>query len=302
MQRFAVALASLTFGLVILGGIVHNTGSSLACPDWPLCNGTAFPHMIGGVLIEHSHRLVAGTVVVMTAVMFFLLIVAERSVAAVGGLALGLVVAQAALGAVTVLFRLPPAVSTGHLATSMLFFSTVIYLAFRLRRTPSAALPPHVRRATLVAAALVYVQMVLGAAVRHLGAGLACVDLPLCRGSLFPTGVDVTVQLHALHRLLAVFVFGYLIYMAAVTFRSAQGRRAVRALAVLAPVVATLQITLGVLTITSFRDFVPLTAHLGVAAALLCNVVSLHLLSRGPLGARQAATPREAGPVAEAAA
>src|SRR4051812_1322483 len=63
---FAFGLAALTFALVVLGGIVHNTGSSLACPDWPLCNGSAFPRMVGAVLIEHGHRLTALAVVVGT--------------------------------------------------------------------------------------------------------------------------------------------------------------------------------------------------------------------------------------------
>ena len=45
-----------------MGGLVHNTRSSLACPDWPLCFGHVFPKMEGGVLVEHSHRLVAATV------------------------------------------------------------------------------------------------------------------------------------------------------------------------------------------------------------------------------------------------
>ena len=53
----------LTFALVTLGGVVHNTESSLACPDWPLCFGQVMPEMEGGVAIEHSHRLLATLVV-----------------------------------------------------------------------------------------------------------------------------------------------------------------------------------------------------------------------------------------------
>ena len=66
MQKFAALLAALTLALVCLGGVVHNTGSSLACPDWPLCNGSAFPRMAGAVLIEHGHRLTALAVTVGT--------------------------------------------------------------------------------------------------------------------------------------------------------------------------------------------------------------------------------------------
>ena len=55
-----------TILLIALGGYVHNTQSSLACPDWPLCYGQFFPKMEGGILIEHSHRLLASLVGLLT--------------------------------------------------------------------------------------------------------------------------------------------------------------------------------------------------------------------------------------------
>ena len=61
-RRFALAAANATFLLILVGGLVNPTGSSLACPDWPLCHGSAFPPMVGGILYEHSHRLAATTV------------------------------------------------------------------------------------------------------------------------------------------------------------------------------------------------------------------------------------------------
>ena len=59
-------------------------------------------------------------------------------------------------------------------------------------------------------AGLVYVQMLLGALMRHLGAGLACTDVPLCQGKLWPTGVHPNVTLHVVHRLFALVVLGHL--------------------------------------------------------------------------------------------
>src|SRR6476659_7125398 len=100
----AFSLAALTFALVVLGGIVHNTGSSLACPDWPLCNGTAFPKMAGAILIEHGHRLTAFAVVMGTLGLLVLLIAgrADRGSIKTAAVALGLVIVQALLGAITV--------------------------------------------------------------------------------------------------------------------------------------------------------------------------------------------------------
>src|SRR3954470_23644893 len=184
IHRFAVATAAATYLLILIGGLVHGTGSSLACPDWPTCYGTFMPKMEGGVLVEHSHRLAAGTVVVLTLLLAIMLTVtrdpALRRLRPFGWLGVGLVIAQALLGGITVLLRLPTPISTAHTATSLLFFLTVLYVA--VRSTPPELLPagglsPSVARAALVAGVAVYFQMVIGGLVRHSGAALACTDV-----------------------------------------------------------------------------------------------------------------------------
>src|SRR5262249_3700862 len=186
VHRFAVATAVATYLLILIGGLVHGTGSSLACPDWPTCYGTLMPKMEGGVLIEHSHRLAAGTVTLLTLALAVLLTVtrdpALRRLRGFGWLAVGLGFAQALLGGITVRMRLPTPISTAHTATSLLFFMTVLYIAVRsgAARADVAAAPPVVGRFALIAAVAVYVQMVLGGLVRHSGAALACTDVPLC--------------------------------------------------------------------------------------------------------------------------
>src|SRR3954453_1824912 len=120
VHRFAVATAVATYLLILIGGLVHGTGSSLACPDWPTCYGSLMPKMEGGVLIEHSHRLAAGTVTVMTIALAILLQSSKRAelkpLRPFGWLALTLVVVQATLGGITVLLRLPTPISTAHTA------------------------------------------------------------------------------------------------------------------------------------------------------------------------------------------
>src|SRR5437763_4138420 len=102
IHRFAVTTAAATYLLILIGGLVHGTGSSLACPDWPTCYGTMMPRMEGGVAVEHSHRLAAGTVVVLTIALAVALSVARRPehrrLRPLGWLAVTLVLMQAVLG------------------------------------------------------------------------------------------------------------------------------------------------------------------------------------------------------------
>ena len=116
VHRFAVATAVATYLLILIGGLVHGTGSSLACPDWPTCYGSLMPKMEGGVLVEHSHRLAAGTVVILTLALATMLSVSRapalRPLRPFGWLAVGLVVVQALLGGITVKLRLPTPISS----------------------------------------------------------------------------------------------------------------------------------------------------------------------------------------------
>jgi protoheme IX farnesyltransferase len=284
IHRFAVATAVATYLLILIGGLVHGTGSSLACPDWPTCYGTLMPKMEGGVLVEHSHRLAAGTVVVLTLVLAGLLTATRapelRRLRGFGWLAVGLVFAQAVLGGITVLLRLPTPISTAHTATSLLFFMTVLYIAVRSRpaRAGVAPAPPVVARYALIAAMGVYMQMVLGGLVRHSGAALACTDVPLCRGSLWPDA-HPTVLIQALHRLNAVAVACLVLVSSIVTWRRS-ARPVLRALAVVAPVLVGVQIWLGLHSVTSFLDLATVESHLAVATALLATMVLTVLAAR----------------------
>ena len=270
------ATAVATFLLILVGGLVHGTGSSLACPDWPTCYGSLMPKMEGGVLVEHSHRLAAGTVLILTLVLAPLLTAskepADTRLRPFGWLAVGLVFVQAMLGGITVLFRLPTPVSTAHTATVAALLPDGALrrgaLAPGTRATLPAPLPTAVPRLALVTAVAVYFQMVLGGLVRHSGAALACTDVPLCRGSLWPDA-HPTVLMQALHRLTAVAVAVLVFVSSMVDVPARRGRLGLRLLALAAPVLVGVQIWLGLYAVTSFLDLATVEAHLAVATALL---------------------------------
>lgn len=298
--RLAVATAAATFMLLVIGGLVHPTGSSLACPDWPLCNGEAFPSMSGGVLYEHGHRLAALAVSLLT-VSLAALVFKRREDPALRRLALGavaLVALQASLGAITVVFKLPLLVSASHLATSMAFFSLVLYLAHRLRPDAAVYAPARPRTVVGAAAVAVYLQIVLGAFVRHTGSALACnTDLVLCDGSLWPPFGPA--QLHMAHRLLG-YTVALLVAGAAWEALRSGGPRVRVALASAAPALVFLQLGFGLLTVASYVALPVVTAHLATGALLLADLVAL-FLALGPRGARLAAPGRPAADLSPAA-
>jgi heme A synthase len=288
--RFAIAAAAATFLLLVIGGLVHPTGSSLACPDWPLCNGMVFPPMQGGILYEHGHRLAALAVSLLTVGLAVVVFQSrrERDLRLLSLAAVALVGVQAGLGALTVIFKLPLIVSASHLATSMAFFSLVIYLAHRLRPASPAA-PALPRGLVGLAAAATYAQIVVGALVRHTGSALACgTDLLLCEGRIWPAWGPAQVQV--IHRLLGYTVALLVIAAALRTWRLAAGGPPLRRrLAALGPALALAQVTLGLLTVASYVALPIVALHLAFGAALLASQLVL-FLQLGPRGTRLAAT------------
>jgi cytochrome c oxidase assembly protein subunit 15 len=157
----------------------------------------------------------------------------------------------------------------------MLFLSALIVLAWHVRARAKVLAP---RGLLWLTTATVYLQILLGATVRHTGAGLVCTDLPLCRGALWPVNVHPSVHLHMTHRALAFVVLALVAWTSSRVARRSTGL--VRALALAAPALVLLQIGLGIATILTFKDLVPVTAHLLVAALLLATQVSLLALTR----------------------
>ena len=178
LHRFACAASGLAFLVLIAGGMVTSTGSGLAVPDWPLSFGTLFPRMVGGVRFEHGHRLIAGTVALLTwALAWGLWKKDERPwVRGLGLAAAAGVLLQALLGGLTVLLKLPAPVSIAHACLGQAVFCLLLAAAQATSpwfRAPAERTGGALWRLGAAAAALAYLQLFLGAVVRHTGLGLA---------------------------------------------------------------------------------------------------------------------------------
>ena len=286
LHRYALLCVAATFVLIIAGGLVTSTGSGLAVPDWPLSYGMLFPPMVGGILYEHGHRMIAGTVALMTCGLAFWLWRRERRawVRRLGAAAVATVAVQALLGGITVLWMLPPAVSTAHLGTAMAFFCIVVTIAVVTApgwHTKSPAAPgvpascvPRLAALTLVAT---YVQILLGAAMRHTGAGLACPDFPRCHGRWLFLPADAATALHLSHRLWAIVVASLVIVLAERAWARHGEVGALRRPALAAVVLVCLQLLLGALSVLSGLAVEVTVAHVAGGAALLGSLVVLTL-------------------------
>src|SRR3954463_1862952 len=131
VHRFAIFVACCTFFLLVAGALVTSNDAGLSVPDWPLSYGSLTPPMVGGIFYEHGHRVIAATVGLLSIVLaVWLWRVESRAwVRWLGIAAVGAVVAQGILGGLTVLFFLPPAVSSAHAALAQLFFCTILSIA-----------------------------------------------------------------------------------------------------------------------------------------------------------------------------
>ncbi len=176
LHRFALLVACATFFLIIAGALVTSHDAGLATPDWPLSNGQVFPKMVGNLFWEHGHRLVATTVGLLTIALVVYLFRSEkrRWVCRLGLLALAAVIAQGLLGGLTVKLMLPLAVSAAHATLAQLFFCTTVSLAVFTSRSwsqESATLEEKgtlpVRYLCLAAVATIFLQLILGATLRH---------------------------------------------------------------------------------------------------------------------------------------
>jgi len=280
----AFALSALwTLGLLYLGSVVHATESSLACPDWPTCFGTMVPEMEGGVFWEHLHRLVAGGLIVIFSGATWLAYREPEPRRWVGRAALagiGLLLVQSVFGGLTVIFLLPDWVSTTHLglAFGFLALATVLTVRTSPKDDEPGPDPGPVKTLALSAAVLTFAQSALGALVRHTDAGLVCPDIPQCLGQWVPPLGSSQIALHFFHRVTAVVVTVVVIALVVAVFRR-YGPGMMRKLAIGALVATGLQVTLGILAVTTRLAVAPVSLHTLVAAIMLATLVGMSAMT-----------------------
>lgn len=171
---FAVITAVCAFVLVFVGAMVTSTGSALAVPDWPLSFGKFFPPMTGGVLFEHGHRMIAGTVAIMTWVLALWAYFSRLSkpVRLLSYLIAFAILLQAILGGLTVLLLLPPAIAVFHALLGQTVFCLLLILADASSQPFQSKIEASQSGLWKYGAAAVtalYLQLLFGAVLRHSG-------------------------------------------------------------------------------------------------------------------------------------
>ncbi len=283
LHRFALLVAGATFVLIFIGGLVTSTDSGLSVPDWPNTYGHfmfSYPlsQMVGGILYEHGHRMVASVVGMLMVILAAWLWWQEprRWVKRLGLIALLLVILQGVLGGLTVLFLLPTPISVAHGTLAQTFFGLTICLA--LFTSPEWGKPLAKRQDTqrpplavlaMVTTAAIFLQLILGAVMRHTKSGLAIPDFPLAFGRLIPPFDSAGIAIHFAHRLGAVVVTALVIWTVSRVLRHYHEQAALYRPAVLLAIGVLLQITLGGLTIWSQKAVLPTTAHVATGALVL---------------------------------
>jgi cytochrome c oxidase assembly protein subunit 15 len=223
---FAVLTALATLALIGIGGLVTSHEAGMSVPDWPTTYGYnmfLFPinKWLGGIFYEHSHRLLASGVGLMTTILAVWLWLKDRRpwMAWLGVAAFLLVVAQGVLGGLRVTLRMD-SLGIYHATIAQLFFVLTCAIALFTSRwwvnlssvaavcdrrqnsemnvTVADRRYKNLRWLVLATTLLIFIQLIIAAAMRHQHAGLAISDFPLAHGKLWPdTGADAIARYNA---------------------------------------------------------------------------------------------------------
>ncbi|HEX3358152.1 MAG TPA: COX15/CtaA family protein [Tepidisphaeraceae bacterium] len=308
LHRIALLTAIATFPLIFMGGLVTSNHAGLAVPDWPNSYGYnmfLFPPRlwIGGILYEHTHRLMA-TVVGFCSIILCIAAFKWETRKWARRLAysvLAAVIFQGVLGGLRVVFvNLDLAIVHGCFAQAFFCLATFVAIAtskwwFSIHRSSfivHRSLIPLAIACTLT----IYLQLIVGATMRHNDAGLAIPDLPFAYGHLLPPtnnnqlstinyhrAYDLNlppvtlaqIWLHFAHRIGAILVTIMILTVTILVFRNHRRQRALLIPAITLLILLATQITLGVLTVLLRKPADIASAHVAVGASVLVTAFTL---------------------------
>jgi len=300
LHRYTQWTAVFAAFVIFAGAMVTSTGSGMSVPDWPQSFGTWTPDMKGGVFFEHGHRLVAGALGLLVLALALWAAAREprRWARMLTWGALIAVLAQAALGGLTVLRgtffdwgHTDPIVSAMHASLAQALLATLVAYATVSApgwhsAAPRAKAPMGLALGAAALALGVFVQIVVGAVMRHQQAGIIIYDFPLSYGHIIPPFYNGLVALNFAHRvggwLLASLGGGFALRVAVDRSLDPWVRRPAGLF--LGAVLA--QFLLGASVVWTRLELPVLTsAHVLGGSALLCTAMVLALrlrsLSRG---------------------
>jgi cytochrome c oxidase assembly protein subunit 15 len=176
VHRFAIFVVCWTILLLLAGALVTSNEAALSVPDWPLSYGTLTPPMVGGIRYEHSHRVIAGVLGLLSIVLAVWVWAKDErrwlrwfSVIAVAGIA-----AQAVLGGEVVRQLLHYWLPVIHACFAQIVFAALLSIAVFTSRWWISDQPrvedsgsPSVHSLAIANAAVIYLQVILGAGFRH---------------------------------------------------------------------------------------------------------------------------------------
>ncbi|MDE1171588.1 MAG: COX15/CtaA family protein [Verrucomicrobium sp.] len=287
--------------LITVGALVTSHEAGMTVPDWPTSfhqNMFTFPYQkwVGGIFYEHSHRLVASGVGLLTVVLAIWMGVREsrRWLRNLGFVALGLVILQGVVGGLRVVWRLNdfgiPHAVLGQLFLVVTGLIALAYTGSWLTPPPHAErLPRRWQRGIHLVAGLIFIQLILGAVMRHQHAGLSIPDFPTAYHHFWPhvnkanlpeinaaraaAGQAPTtimqIHLQMTHRMLAYIIFFGVVFCGLAVLRCRQSPDVLRNLAVFWLFLIFMQIALGAAVIWSGKSPLVATLHVVTGAALL---------------------------------
>ena len=286
IRFFSTLSVVCVFGLVVLGGVVRVTGSGLGCPDWPLCYGSIVPPLEYTAIIEYSHRFVASVLVsplvVLTCGLIWVRHRGERWLVIPSSVSVVLLVFQALLGGVTVLTELPGAVVAGHLALGQAFLGCLVLVMVVSYRGPLGFYgTSNARRRfsvmTILASGGVYLLIISGSVVTASHATGACITWPLCNSTLTPD--TVLSAIHMGHRLVAVLIGCFLIFVLQWGYRDSHRTNGFRILSGISGAIFVIQILVGAFVVWSGFQSHLLAFHLGMSALVWVCILIVSMLS-----------------------